>query len=356
MAVTEPCYASREDVKQALDIKQTTRNDAQVDRAIQAASRSVESLMHRVFYPTITTKLFDWPSFQGTYPWKLYFDASDVADVTANVPVVTSGGNVIPAADVFWGPWNYAPPYTFLELDRSTSASFGQGSTPQRDIAITGTFGYWTNTGAAGALAVALTDTTGTAVVVTNGAAVGVGDNILVGSERMLVTDKTMVSSTQTQQGSGVSTANVADVTLAVTDGTKFFVGEIVLLDSERMLIVDIAGNNLTVKRAWDGSVLAAHSGATVYVLRTLTVTRGVLGTTAATHLISAAVSVALVPSLIKELAVAEALNDLLQESAGYARTQGNGAGAQSNIGMSLNSIRSRALAQYGRQARTRVV
>lgn len=356
MAVTEPSYATREEVKQALDIKQTTRNDAQVDRAIQAASRSVDALMHRVFYPTITTKLFDWPNFQGTYPWKLYLDQAELADVTTNVPVVTSGGNVIPTADLMWGPWNYAPPYTRLELDRSTSASFGQGSTPQRDVHITGTFGYWTNTAAAGALGVAMTDTTGTVATVTNGAAVGVGDNILVDSERMLVTDKTMVTSTQTQQGSGVSTANAADVTLGVTDGTKFSVGEILLLDSERMLIVDISGNNLTVKRGWDGSVLATHSGATVYVLRQLTVTRGALGTTAATHLISAAVSVATVPSLIKELAVAEALNDLLQESAGYARVQGNGAGAQYNVGMSLDGIRKQAYAQYGRKARTRVV
>jgi len=356
MAVTEPCYASREDVKQALDIKQTTRNDPQVDRAIQAASRSVESLMHRVFYPTITTKMFDYPNFQGTYPWKVYFDAAELADTTVNIPVVTSGGNVIPAGDVFWGPWNYAPPYTFMELSRNSSSSFGQGSTPQQDIHITGTFGYWVQTAAAGSLAVAMTDTTGTSATVTNGAAVGVGDTILVGSERMLVADKVMVSTTQVQQGSGVSTANVSDVTLAITDGTKFGIGEVLLLDSERMLVVDISGNNLTVKRAWDGSVLATHSGATVYALRGLTVTRGALGTTAATHLISAAVSVAVVPSLIKELAVAEALNDLLQESAGYARTQGQGAGAQTNIGMSLGAIRQQALAQYGRKARTRVV
>ncbi len=201
-----------------------------------------------------------------------------------------------------------------------------------------------------------MSDTTGTTPSVTNSAAVGVGDNILVDSERMLVTDKTMVTTAQTQQGSGVSTASAADVTLAVTDGTKYFTGEVLLLDSERMLVVDISSNNLTVKRAWDGSVLATHSGATIYALRQLTVTRGALGTTAATHLSAAAVNVALVPSMVKELAVGEALNEILQESAGYARTQGQGAGAQTNLGMSLDAIRRQALAQFGRKARVRVI
>ncbi len=91
------------------------------------------------------------------------------------------------------------------------------------------------------------------------------------------------------------------------------------------MLITDIAGNVLTVKRAWDGSVLATHVGATVYAPRLLTVVRGVLGTAAATHLNGAAVAVHAVPGLVRELAVAEALNLFLQESAGYARTVGEG-------------------------------
>jgi hypothetical protein len=355
MAVTEVCYATREEVMRAVDIKFTARSDQQIDRAIQSASRSVDSLMHRVFYPTITTKYFDWPNFQATWPWKVYLDQAELADVTVNVPVVTSGGNVIPAADVFWGPWNYAPPYTRLELNRSTSATFGQGDTPQRDVAITGTFGYWVKTAPAGALAAAMTDTTGTVASVTNSAAVGVGDSIVVDSERMLVVDKSFVTTAQTQQ-SGLTTAVNNDVTLGVTDGTKYFINEVLLLDSEKVLVVAISGNSLTVIRGWDGSVLAAHTSATIYAPRSLTVTRGDLGTTAATHLNSAAVSLGVVPSLIKELAVGEAVNSVLQETGGYARTQGQGAGAQTNIGMSLDAIRKQALAEYGRKARTRTV
>lgn len=356
MAITTPCYCTREEVKAALDVKLTARSDAQVDRAIDSASRSIEGLLHRRFYSAIETNHWDWPNFQYAYPWRIWFDARELADITTNVPVVTSGGNVILAADVFWGPWNYSPPFTFMELDRSSSAAFGQGVTPQRDVAITGTFGYQDTFASAGALGAAMSDTTSTTAQVTNSTAVGVGDVVKVGSERMIVQGKAMVTTSQTQQGSGVGTASAADVTLAVTDGTKYFTGETLLLDSERMFVVDIAGNNLTVKRAWDGSVLATHSGATVYAPRTLTVTRGDLGSTAATHLISASVSVAVVPSLVKELAVGETLNSILQEQGGYARTQANGAGAQNNIGMSLDAIRKQALAHYGRKGRVRTI
>ena len=358
MAITTPTYATRDEVKQALDIKETARTNGQVDRAIEAASRAVEGLLRRTFYPQIDTRYVDWPNFQGTYPWKVYLDAAELADVTVNVPVVTSGGNVINNANIFWGNPRYTPPYTVFELNRSSNATFGQGNTPQRDIAITGTFGYWIKTSSAGALAAAVTDTTGTALTVTAATtvAVGVGDNILIDSERFLVVEKVMSSTGQTQQGSGVSTAVNNDVTLAVTDGTKYAVGDILLLDSERMLVVDIAANNLTVKRAWDGSVLATHSGATVYAQRTLTVTRGALGTTAATHSNAAAISLHVVPGLVKNLAVAEAINMVLQEQGGYARVQGQGAGAQTNIGTSLDAIRKQAVAQYGRKARQRTI
>lgn len=356
MTISEACYATREQVKSALDAKQTAYNDEQVDRAIQSASRSVDGFLHRVFFTTFTTNYFDWPNFQSAYPWRIWFDEAELADVTVTVPVVTSGGNVIPNENIFWGHPRYAPPYTYMELDRSTSSSFGQGDTPQRDVAILGQYGHGIGTAPAGALGGALADTTGTAVTGTNGALVGVGDTIIVGTEKMLVTDKSMVTSSQTQQGSGVSTDSQSDNLLAVTDGTKYAAGEILLLDSERMIVRSVAGNNLTVERAWDGSVLAAHSGSSVYVLRLFTVTRGAFGSTAATHLISAPVTRHLVPSLVVDLAVAEAVVQVAQETGAYSRSQGTGDNTQTGIGSGIGDIRKRCFAKYGRKARSRAV
>lgn len=356
MTISNPCYATREDIKSALDVKQTARNDSQVDRAIESASRAVDGYLHRVFYPTTTTKYVDWPNFQFAYPWRIWLDQAELADVTTTVPVVASGGVVIPNANIFWGNPRYNPPFTYFELNRSTSSAFGHGSTPQRDVAITGTFGYSIDTRPGGALAAAVSSTTTTSITVTDGSLVGVGDGLLIGTERLLVTGRANVSSTQTQQGAGAGTASNADVTLAITDGTKFFAGEVVTLDSERMLVVDVTGNNLTVKRAWDGTVLATHTGATVYVSRLLTVTRGAQGTTAATHLAADAVSVHLVPSLVKQLTIAEAVAMLTQEAAAYASSQGSGAGTQTRVGDALGSLRDQTYALYGRKARTRTV
>jgi hypothetical protein len=359
MAITRAAYCTRERVKQAADIKLTTHNDWQVDDAIEAAADSVDGLLHRVFYTTLTTIVVDWPNFQGTYPWKIYLDAAELADITNTVPVVTTGGDdpvVIPAANILWGPANYGPPYAWLELDRSTSSAFGLGDTPQRDVHILGQRGFRDAFAPAGALGAAMSDTVGTAAQVTNGALIGVGDVMVVDSERMLVTDKAMVTSGQSQIGSGVSTASKSDQLLQVTDGTKYAAQEVLLLDAERMLIVDIAGNNLSVVRAWDGTTLATHSAATVYALRELTVTRGAFGSTAATHLSAAAATRAVVPALVRQLALAEAIVDVAQQIGAYSQVQGDGASKVVKIGQGLPDLRNRCLAQFGRTNRQRTV
>jgi hypothetical protein len=125
-------------------------------------------------------------------------------------------------------------------------------------------------------------------------------------------------------------------------------------LDSERMLIVDIAGNNLTVKRAWDGTVLAAHTGSSIYAPRTLTVTRGALGTTAAIHTTAAAITCHVVPGLVRELCIAEATNLLLQGASGYARTIGAGDYTKESSGTGLANLRDQVYAAYGRKSRIR--
>lgn len=354
MAVTRPTYATREEVKAALDVKLTARADAIVDGCNESATEAVEGFLKRKFYPKLMTRYWDWPNYQYAYPWRVWLDAWEVADSSS--AVVTSGGVVIPANTVLWEPVNSGPPFTYFELDRSSTSGLGGGPTPQRNVGVTAPFGYWAKTTPAGALAAAMSDTTSTTATVTNSAALGVGDTIVVGSERMLVADKAMVSTGQTQQGSGVSTASSSDVALGVTDGTKYFVGETLLLDSERMLIVDIAGNTVTVKRAWDGTVLATHTGATIYAPRLLTVTRGELGTTAATHLIATAVNRGLVPSLVRNLTIAESLVDVVQKSGGYAHTQASGAAKQIGIGAGLDALREQAFARYGRKARKRVI
>lgn len=355
MAVQLPTYCTREEVKRALDIQATAYNDAQVDRAIEAAREDVGGLCQRRFYNVIETQYWDWPNYQRAYPWRIWFDARELADTTVNVPVVTSGGTLIPSSAIFWGPWNYSPPFTYLELDRSQNYSFGLGSTPQKDVAITGTFGYWDQQVAAGVLAVAMGDTTTGTAVVSNSAAVGVGDVLICGSERMLVQDRAMYDTGQAQQGSGCETALTSDNLLGVTTGADYFPQEVLQLDAEQMLVLSVTGNNLLVKRAYNGTAISAHSGAEIYAPRSLTVTRGGFGSTAATHTQSTATAIQLIPSLAKELSVAEAVNHVLQETEGYARAMPAGTGGVVPGG-SLPDIRERCFTVLARKARRRVI
>ena len=349
-------YATREDVMRALDSKLTARNARQIDRALESASRDVEDLCHRQFYPVQATRYFDWPTRQGATPWILRLDDKELISVST----LASGGTVITSDEYNLEPVNYGPPFNRIEINLGGSASFGGGDTYQRNIQVTGLFGYRNTETSVGALAEIL-DASETGIDV-NGAAsavLGVGSVLRVDSERMLVTGRTMLDTGQNLGGSGL-TAQANSVTVAVSDGTQFAVDEILLIESERMLVVDIAGNNLTVKRAWDGSVLAAHSaGVDIYASRTLTVTRGALGTTAATHANGTTIHRWDPPGPVRDLTIAQATAQLTNEQTGYARTRKSGDGGTSERATdatALASLRDRVYKSHGRKGRVRAV
>ena len=351
MAVTSPTYVTREMVKASLDVQATARNNDQIDLAIQAATGAVEGQLNRRFYPLDATRYFTWPNYQYAATYRLWLDYWELA---APATQVTSGGVTIPLSQCFFEPVNSGPPYTSLELNRAGTAAFGNGPTPQRDVAITGTFGFNLDAAPSGALAAAVTDTTSTSITVTNGSAAGVGNLLFVGTERMLLADKALITSGQTQQGS--LTDKSSDQLVGVSDGTKYSVGEIIVLDAESMLITGTAPTSVTVKRAWDGSTLATHSAAAIYAYRSWTVVRGATGTTAATHLNGTVISRYVPPSLITQYALAEAENNLLQGISGYARTVGAADNLRPVSGQARADIRKQAINAYARKARRRTV
>jgi hypothetical protein len=341
-------YATREDVKSALDSMETARNNVQVDRAIDAASRAVEGYTLRRFYPELDTRYFDWLPFAPSLPYRLWLDSNEVISLSN----VDSGGTTISSNDYFLRRADGldTPPYTMLEIDRSSNATLSGGVTSQRAVALTGLFGYRADTAPAGTVTEAL-DASETSVEVSDSYSVGVGTILLVDSEYMVCTEKSMLDTANVLNGD--LTASMANVMVPAISGSAFTEGEVILIDAEKMRIIDIAGSNLIVKRAWDGSTLAAHNtGATIYAPRDLTVTRGALGSTAATHLINAPILKHVVPGLIQELTVAEALNSIIQELSGYARTAGSGENVRELTGRGLNDLRKEVKITYGRNAR----
>lgn len=348
-------YATREDVKAALDVQETARNNSQIDRALSAATRSIEDLCHRRFYPEVATRSWDWPTTQGAASWRLWLDDSELIDLTS----ITSGGTAISPSDVLLEPNRSGPPYNRIELNIGSDAAFGGGSTHQRDITITGLYGYRDEETLLGVTVEALDDTeTGVDVDATTSALAGVGSLLRIDTERMIVTGRAQLHTGQTL-GADLA-AQAKDVTVSVQSGAAFTVDEVILIDGERMRIIDIAGNTLIVKRGWDGSTLAGHTtGAAIYAPRALTVQRGVLGTTAAAHAGGATVARWDPPGLVRTLAIAESLNTLTLETAGYSRALRSGEGANSERSRDtrgIEGLRQQVYTSYGRKARTRGV
>ncbi|WP_405531504.1 hypothetical protein OG592_27000 [Streptomyces avidinii] len=348
-------YATREDVMRAVDSKETARNAAQIDRSLEAASRNIEALCHRRFYPETATKSFDWPNSQYAAPWRLWLDANELVSVSA----VTSGGVTISTADVLLEPSAYGPPYNRLELNLGSDAAFGGGATHQRDITITGLWaGCAVDESQLGVTAEALdASETGLDVDGSTAAAVGVGSLLRIDTERVIVTGRTMLDTGQNLGGN--LDAKASTVTVPVASAVSFAVGEVILIDAERMLIVDIAGTNLMVKRGWDGSVLTAHTtGADIYAPRALTVRRGALGTTAATHSLAADIYRWDPPGPVQNLTIAEVLNGLGLEQAGYAVAlkAGEAGSERTRDVRGIQALRNQVYDAHGRKARLRGV
>lgn len=380
MTVTRMTYCSRETAMRAVDFRDGIDQDEAADRAIETASVNIDHQAHRVFYPSDGTRFLDWPNQGGSgggqyaYPWRLWLDQNDITVLT----VLVTGGVTIPLDQVFLEPVNDGPPYEYIELDRSSNAAFGgNAQSPQHSIVMSGTWGYGADAGPAGQLAVAVAagDLT---ITVTDGSKMGVGDLLILGygrgvapfpaalgyagaiapytGERLLVTDRAAVPAALTQAGGGCTTVSDADQALSTTGAGSLNAGEVIVLDQEQMLIEQMVAGVATVRRAWAGTTLAAHSAATVYALRQLSVVRGMYGTTAASALSGAAVYKHRVPSLIRDLGVAESVNQVLQEGSGYARTVGSGADAHPAPGADLASKWDEAMTAHGRKARQRAV
>lgn len=347
-------YCTREDVLSVLQLLQSPRSAPQVDRAIESATVSIDKRCHRSFHPTTATRKFPWPDANSSAAsWRFWLNDHELADTPTTV---TSGGVTLTVdTDYFLEPQPSGPPYTHLQINTGGSATFSVGASFQRSVVITGKFGFTAATQAATTLAGAISSTSATTLAVADGSQVGVGDLLLIESERLIVTGRAALTSGQTLQTP--MTAAASNTSCAVSTGSAFHIGEVVTLDTEQMLITEITGNTLIVERAVNATVLATHTGSTIYVPRTLTVTRGTNGTTAATHADLTAVSRSVVPAPVRSLAIAEALVELQQGAAGYARTAGSGENERViGSGPGLSDLRDQVETGFRRKVRARAV
>jgi len=343
-------YTTREQVKRAAQINGPDHNPS-IDRLLESASREAEDSLNRWFYPLTAVRYYDYPSSQSPTAYRYWLNA-DLLEVT----LLVSGGVTIAPADYYKEPVNYGPPYNRIEVDLTSSAAFQAGSGFQHAIVVTGRWGYCEDSIAAGALAEA-DDGTELALDVTDSSLIGVGDLILIGTERMIVTEKTLSTTTTAVNMGAHIAADEAVVAITIDGVGAVCLGEIITIDAERMLVEGVGGAILTVKRAYDGSVLAGHlDNAVVYAPRTLTVSRAAVGTTAAAHNIAAAITKNVPPGLISELCLAEVIYGLTQEKGNFALTAGQGDAIKEISGRGIADVRQRAKDAYGRTRGPRAI
>lgn len=345
-------YATREDVKASLEIAHTAYANRMIDSKLEAASRAVESGLHRRFYPERRTIRRDWPNHDYAPTWQLWLGSENEI---ISVEEVVSGDTVITDNIVLRrGDDIDEPPYSSMEIDLTSSAAFGGGNSFQRSIIILALFGdkdTQTNV-PAGVLPSAITNDVTVVINPVNGYfPIGVGSLLRIGSERGIVVERRMSDTNQNTTGS--LEASQANTLIPVADGSSFAYGEDILIDAERMHINDIAGNNLIVDRAWDGTTLAEHeTGADIYAKRTFLIQRAVLGSTMGSHAQSTPVYAHQYPGLVNELCIAIAVSLLEQSAAGYARTVGSGSSTREVSGKGVEDVWARAYQAHGVKSR----
>jgi len=344
MGTASRWYCTRESVKSAIGVV-GTKIDSIVDSLIESASAHIEAAIGRRFIPVTETRYYPWPQPNGN-SLKVYLDEDLLSLTTLNAAAQDASPTTIAASDYFLEPVNN-PPYRRIEIDRSSSASFVSGDTPQRSISVLGRWGYSEVTKTAGATAENM-DASETGLDVTDASLIDVGDTLLIGTEALFVSGRSLLTTTTTLNDASV-TASMSNVSITVADGTKVKAGEVISLDFEKMLVEAISGNVLTVIRQYDGSTLAAHStGITIYAGRTLTVVRGVNGTTAATSTSGAAITKYAPPGDIAEWCRAKAGLALREGAAGYSNSMGGGEG---NVNVNQGTVmrmEAEAIAKYG--------
>jgi hypothetical protein len=333
MTTSRPWYATRGMVIHALDTTPTPRLAAAIDRALTAASTIVdERAGGKFFYPWWSTRSWDWPDAEAYTGRRLHLWSVPLTQVTA----ITVAGTVLAAGSYHLRPVS-GPPYDTVLLDQDTLPGYWSTSptTGVEDaVTIEGLWGHGADkTIPAGALTAAgITDSATTLLLgaVSQPLRVDVGGILEIEDEIVLVTEASWVDTT-IDVGVGGLAASVQATVLPVTSTTGLSPGQWIIVGGEKLLIVDILGAaSLLVARAQHGTVLASHAGGdAVLAPWSLTVERGVLGTTAVAHAASTPVSAHTPPGLVEQATIASAIAQVLDQTAGYASPAGPSGGAQ---------------------------
>jgi len=211
MASNVNSYATLSELKAILGVS-TTTDDVPMRKILEAASRKIESEMHRHFYCTTETKYFDgaltlWiPDLLSISATGLKTDEDGdgtFENTFATTDYFLYGGGLEDALNLY-------PKVCIVINPNGDYGSFANGV--KKGVEITGTWGYGDGTSATPYVATSITgtvaDTTGLTLTLSADGTIAVGHTILCGTEQMYVTALGTLSAT-VERGVNGSTAAV---------------------------------------------------------------------------------------------------------------------------------------------------
>lgn len=289
-------------------------DEARMLQAIREASDYVQKHIGW-FIPVTLTR-----AFRGTGSRTLFIPPLlGITSITNDGTTLTTADYILKPDDGFWPHGPYAQ--IVVDPDATLLSTW---SCETDDVVIAGRWGLYERTGSTGATVQDSTEQSNsqTTLKVSNGGKVSPGMVLLIGSEQEAVTGWDEPTTNVTALNGAVA---AADETITVDDGSLLNTGETIRVDFEQMKIKDKRSHQLSVIRGWNGSGRVSHlDNAQVDVYRTVTVERGVNGTTAATHALNAAISRYLVPDDILFLTKEIATLSMNKAQSGYQGRTGN--------------------------------
>ena len=233
-------------------------------------------------------------------------------------------------------------PYAWLDVNYSDATNLMSWACKDQGVTINGTWGLYDLTENTGATVSVLQTQSDTDVHASSGASVSPGMVIVIGSEQQYVKSTSAPVAAVTTITEAMD-SEVSSITVA--NGALVNIGEVIRIGLEQIKIVDISGNECAVVRGWNRTQRVSHAdNATVDVYRVFNVTRGVNGTTAAAHSISAEIYKQCVPADINMLCRKISGRMLKDAQGGFSGVIGDAAMGQSQylyiLPKELNEIR----------------
>lgn len=309
-----------------------------VDTAIAATSDDLEAPPARRLYPlTNQTISYNWPPTDPDSNTRELWLNHDFVSITS----LTAGGTTISSSDYVLKPVT-GPPYYKIEL-KDTASNFLTANTDRINaIVIVGTTGHSIDKTLRGTCQ--YVSATGTEIVLSVDNTVGVGSLLNINSEWMQTRERYW-NLTSDKLAANLTAASDSQTVTLETAAAGYCAGETVMVGTEKMLVTNYENSVLTVQRAVDGTVLAAHStGDRVSKWNRFKVERAAIGSTAAAHGGGDSVYSWDWPPLYNQLTIAKSIALVQSTAAGFA--------SDVAIGEDIDKLQARFEKRYRRKIR----